>query len=428
MATIAPDVILVWTGTDAGIPTGYSRETSLDSKFIKGAAAGVDPNVTGGSATHTHTATANHSHTLNSHTHTFSLGAGHPASGTNSSDAGDATIVYNHTHGTTTSGTSSGGDLSSVSATYDSVSNDPPYYEAIFIKSDGTHGVPDDGICFVDDSTETPTGWQFCDGTNSSPDLRNKYLKGASTGADAGGTGGSYTNIHTLTHTHSVAPHTHLAATTGTPDSGARGGDSARDGVVANHTHSVTLDATTDTLDSAAPVLTTTETVEPAYTKLIPVQNQKGSDDAPADIIALWLGSLSNIPSNWILCDGTGDSNVDMRDRYLKNANLTSEAGNTGGSNTHTHASQSHTHTASGTHTHTGSVTHSYSSVNSTGGDWNRAIDSTTHDVINVSAVTATYSSASTAANSSSNEPEYRTVAFIKYTGSPGGAFLYNIL
>lgn len=62
-----------------------------------------------------------------------------------------------------------------------------------------------------------PTGWALCDGTNGTPDLRSKFVKGATAATEAGGTGGSATHNHTFTgsalagHTHTVGvgDHTH---------------------------------------------------------------------------------------------------------------------------------------------------------------------------------------------------------------------------
>ena len=48
-------IIFIWTGTNASIPTGWSRVTSMDDKYLKGTANGVNPNVDGGATTHTHT-------------------------------------------------------------------------------------------------------------------------------------------------------------------------------------------------------------------------------------------------------------------------------------------------------------------------------------------------------------------------------------
>ena len=41
-----------------------------------------------------------------------------------------------------------------------------------------------------------PAGWALCDGTNGTPDLRSKFVKGAPAGQEAGGTGGSATHTH----------------------------------------------------------------------------------------------------------------------------------------------------------------------------------------------------------------------------------------
>lgn len=57
-----------------------------------------------------------------------------------------------------------------------------------------------------------PTGWQLCDGTNSTPDLRDKFIVGSGSSYAVGNTGGSkdavvVSHTHTATdsgHTHSV--------------------------------------------------------------------------------------------------------------------------------------------------------------------------------------------------------------------------------
>lgn len=45
-------------------------------------------------------------------------------------------------------------------------------------------------ICFWDQPlADIPTGWQLCDGTNGTPDMRSVFPKGAAAGADPGATG-----------------------------------------------------------------------------------------------------------------------------------------------------------------------------------------------------------------------------------------------
>ena len=51
-----------------------------------------------------------------------------------------------------------------------------------------------------------PTGWQICDGTNGTPDLRDKFIVGAGNNYSVGGKGGEAT--HTLT-TAEMPPHIH---------------------------------------------------------------------------------------------------------------------------------------------------------------------------------------------------------------------------
>lgn len=82
----------------------------------------------------------------------------------------------------------------------------------------------------------------------------------------------------------------------------------------------------------------------------------------PEGSIALWSGTLVNVPANWSLCDGTGGT-PNLIARFLRGAPAATEPGTTGGADSHTHASM----TAAGSHTHTmGYVSHSHI-VNSAG-------------------------------------------------------------
>lgn len=405
-------IIFIWPGTNASIPDGYVRETTLDGLFIKGAANGADANDTGGNATHTHSATADHGHSMAAHTHTIDITG---ITGNESNKADDvrnsATDHTNHASEPYTSGAVVGGALSTISSSYSSVSNDPPYHEVIFIRSLGTHRIPDDAIALSDGIV--PSGWVDCDGASSTPNLHDKYPKGAATSGDAGGIGGSTNNAHNLTHTHTVASHTHAAITSGASNGFSQKSVGGSGYVDHAHTHSISLDATTVSISGDAPALTTTEVVEPAYTKLLAVQNQTGDYDLVAGITALWLGNLLDIPSGWIICDGNSNT-VDMRSRYLK-IGTAAQVGDTGGSNTHTHSSNTHTHVVSGTHTHTASGLGHVSAVNRTGSANSATPASATHSAT-ISSTAAVYDNATTSADSQSNEPPYRTVIFIEKT------------
>lgn len=431
MSFIPKDVILIWPSTNASIPAGWTRETALDGLYPKTAPVGSNPNSTGGAASHTHNAAANHGHSMNSHTHTVTLyqigGDG------NDSDSGGTELTAGHYHQPAISGVN-GGALSSVSAVYDTVSNDPPYYTVIFVKPTAGQTIPN-GMCALWYEATPPTGFTICDGSGGTPDLRNKYIKGAAGGADAGSTGGSTQNVHALTHTHSESSHYHYQYIyeSGNVPGGGRRGQSGSNLAGLSHGHYVYLNANTAGSIGAAS-LTTSETVEPAYHKLVVIKNTAGaSRPAVRGLIGLWLGTLASIPAGWRLCDGNNGT-PDLRDKYLKVINTTGEIGNTGGSNTHTHGAQNHSHTG-GSHAHTynsgsSNLRHDIAGFsNGVGGGWEKLNKDHAHDNIHsIQNGTAGWGDASTSANSSSNEPQYRTVAPIMFKFSPTAGMLLAFL
>jgi hypothetical protein len=71
-----------------------------------------------------------------------------------------------------------------------------------------------------------PSGWQLCDGSNSTPDLRDRFIVGAGLSYPVANVGG--TNGITLT-TSNLPPHTHLASLSGSTDQGGVHGHSIVD-------------------------------------------------------------------------------------------------------------------------------------------------------------------------------------------------------
>jgi len=413
-------IIFIWSGTNASIPAGWSRVTDMDDRYPKGTADATNPNVTGGNATHTHT-TADHTHTVTSaHTHTITVGAG--AGGQAGVGSGTDSSPYNHTHANYTSGAVSGFSFNTATASYAAVSNNPPYYDVIFITPTTSVSSLPDGVVALTDRA-VPSNFYACDGANGTPNLVDKFIKGAAAGGNAGGTGGSTTNIHPLSHTHATT-HTHAAATSRAQSSLAGNGNGGSGPVTMPHTHSIALPASATNATTNNVSLTTSETVEPAYTKLIAIK-ASGEISSPSSIIALWLGTLANIPRGWILCDGKKGT-VDMRGRHLKLTATLGEVGNTGGSNEHTHASQNHNHVIS--HSHSTSISHSGLTAESMGGGGvTTTTQGTTHAITSTS-VNITTDNAATSANSSNNEPPYRTVAFIKLSPANPGEFILNFI
>lgn len=430
---IPKDVILIWAGSNASIPTNWLRETSLDGKYPKAWGA-QNPNITGGAQNHTHTSPA-HTHAIADHTHTYTVPAA-PYRDTAWNQNYGSAVQQGHTHIGSTGGVVSSNNFGSTAVTYGTCSNDPPYQAVIFIKANYGALLADNLIALwggYGGNTNVPSNYQLCNGANSSPDLRNKYLKGAGTGADAGATGGSTTNVHDISHGHTGASHQHAGYTT----SGAQGYRMATNGgstccSVCEHSHTYdAVNATTVTPNNHSGSLTTPETVEPAYKKLCAIQKKTGAIKEKG-LIGLWLGAVADIPRGWVLCDGNNGT-PDMRDKYLKIANDTTEIGNTGGSNTHTHSAQSHSHTVPA-HNHYQPQTKNHygiwrESMQGGAGNYDDTLDSDTHPAYNVDNASPSTTSANTTADSASNEPEYRTALYIQYQyATDGGFFLENFI
>ena len=418
MASIPTGVILVWTGTNASIPGDWTRETTLDGKYPKATADAVNPNQTGGSNTHEHTSTT-HGHTLNSHSHNVVLAQ---YTGSNSAGSSADNLSANHGHSSAAIDGTSGGSLQDTVVTWVSVNQEPPYYDVIFIKPSGASASVSDDVCIFWNSVTPPTNFNHCDGDNGTPDLRNKYLKGATTAGDSGGTGGGTSHSHTVTHGHTANTHTH-SGSSGASDTATTRDQNGSNGANRVHTHTITLAGTAAAVDNYVKENAGSgDTVEVAYKKLGVVQNTSGGTLSPQlGSIGMWLGTLANIPADWQVCDGTNDT-PDLRDKFIKTINTTGELEDTGGSNTHTHTQVSHTHVAAGTHTHSGSTGGPSATTNRSPGSDNYATENHTHTLGSVSSPTAVYANTNLdSGNTVDLQPAYRTVAYIQLLTAVGG-------
>ena len=397
---IPSNIIIAWLSPTP--PTGWSRDTTLDSRFLKAVATGVDPGTTGGSTSHNHTST--HSHTHSAHTHVLTMGV---ASG------GTTTVTATQTLGAAGAHTHNPFNSSSTTATEQNAtitldantnSSMPPYYDVLWITSGGTTAVPSKGVVYYN-STTAPSGWAVLNGTAASPNLNNTYLRGAAAAGSPGGTGGYASHTHTISasHTHTQDSHSH----TGSTGPGSCGtGDVQTDVTLINpktHTHTVTINAMAITPGQNNFTIDAT-TWEPPYFTLIPIINNTGGADQPVNIIAMWRGTLANIPTGWTI--------IDINANFAKCS--TSSYGSTGGTLGHSHTAASHSHVMSA-HTHTGTVPNG-STAQKRRGSVKYPKTSHTHTLTVGSATDTVSNTAATIDTNADTQPPYYTVAYIQFT------------
>ena len=65
---------------------------------------------------------------------------------------------------------------------------------------------------------DIPTGWQLCDGTNGTPDLRDRFVIGAGSNDYAVGTTGGYTDTTLPSHAHNWSGNTTANGNTNSQD------------------------------------------------------------------------------------------------------------------------------------------------------------------------------------------------------------------
>lgn len=410
-------VVMFWPGTNASIPTGWSRVTALDGRYAKGVVTNdTEPGAQGGAASHTHT-TPGHTHD-ESHIHTTPTPT---AAATGSvgapNTAGALKVLATHTHSrpSTNSATVASG---STSPGTNAVNNDPARLTVIHIESDGTpFGIPDGALALTGDIALS--GWtDYADATN-------RFLKGAATSGDGGATAASALNAHTHTvaaHTHTGTAHTHTSADTGTaastlaPATGSGSVTSA-----ATHSHPITVaSASTAALASASGGTSGAGAAgDPQYRNVRVQENISGGLSFPAGIIGAWRNTLGAIPTNWQICDGTNGT-PDLIDRFPRGA--TSSIGTGGGSPAdHTHTGSSHTHTTSGhSHTSTTGASAAATTTANTTATVNISTGGHTHVLSDTNATTPTVASTSTGTlGSESFQPLHEQVAFIQMMTEP---------
>lgn len=397
---IPANIAVGWPSTAGSIPSGWSRETALDARYILGAATGADTDLTTdrGNTTHTHTSPA-HTPLQDPHDHvgysdwpdSSQLDAGFGTTRKWTSDT--------HTHEITVDPTTAVNDA--VSITVDATSNDLAYAEVIWIKSDGTPTtIPSGAVAFYASDT-LPSSWSRVYG--------NRYLKGAAAAGSGGSTGGSNTHTHTSpAHTHTQSSHSHTG-TSGTSFDGGKTGTGSDSMANSTHRHVITLSNETATNQSVTTTISS-GSHEPPYSKINAVQSFAAT--LPTDIICLWLGTHAGIPTGW-------ERYTALDGKWIKNSNADGEVGSTGGAATHTHTASS-CQPVQDFHEHYSYTDGGPTTVNSVSSGLRTVATAGHTHVWYFDGNTATNQSAAVTIDSISSGaayPKHRTVIFAKFVG-----------
>lgn len=188
--SVLSGMAIYWNGIAADLPDGWALDASAYDTLIKGAGEGTASNVVEGANTHKHSLSVND---VGAHTHTVSYSIGSPSSGgKNVHGSGNKVAASNHGHtkGNTTSG--SGGAHGHGMSDTELASSLPPYKRMYLIKATEESLVPVGGIIMWNTSLgNKPDSYGLCNGTNGTPDLREKFIYVAAEDADVGDGGGA---------------------------------------------------------------------------------------------------------------------------------------------------------------------------------------------------------------------------------------------
>lgn len=201
-------------------------------------------------------------------------------------------------------------------------------------------------VAFKGNTSNIPAKWWACDGTNGTPDLRDKFVKGTPDNANILAVGGALTHSHTTLSGGSAHDH-------GTTSTGTKHSHQTYDGssstlyyvgqelnyVLHNHSSGTGGSSHTHSSNSASNM--------PKYYKLIFIMAEAYSFNFPINTIVMFNGLVDDLPENWAFCDGTNGT-PDLRNKFIRGANDFGEVGSYVSSSTHTHSvvsSAAHTHT-----------------------------------------------------------------------------------
>lgn len=418
--TIPAQMILGWPSTAASIPSGWSRVTSLDAIYPRGATTTGAPTTIGGAASHSHTAPG-HAHQVAAHSHSLGGSTGTSNSSTTSArfnGASQPQADQPHSHSRPGStGTKTAQNTSSTSPGTSTVSNIPSTRDVVWISSDGAQANYAVGV--LGWATESVSGWD--------PDASSsgRFLKGAAAAGNGGASTGAATHTHSVSnHAHNGFSHDHTIGSTGlsNPSSSQEAGDgSSPPRWLPRHTHPMdVVAASTGNTGNTGGGTTGSATLEPPNRRLRVLRNTGGGTQTR--VIGLYTGTVAALDPLLTLCDGSNGT-PDMRTYFARDAGSDS-VNSTGGASAHTHTTPGHSHDV-GNHSHDTNVNASTSTsyeAPSFGDLGNSPTTGHTHSSGSTSSSSPSVSSAGSGTTSSvSHIPPYKEVHFVRLDGTISG-------
>lgn len=249
---------ILWFGVASEVPTGWVVDSYCSNVFVRGAAQNGSNNTPASDNSHSHTNPAA-SGAQADHTHAITAGSVTAASGS-STVFPSGSLDYapsGHTHSWSETPSGAAGAHSHTLSGAAPAEVYPPYARLYWIKATAERGLPIGGILMLDAPIASkPNGCSLCDGSGTTPDLRDKFVYGASSDGEVGNTGGSNTHVHANAAMGAAGGHSHsysLSLSNAPSDSGISGyaagvsvsagghshGASGNTDSTANHTHTL---------------------------------------------------------------------------------------------------------------------------------------------------------------------------------------------
>lgn len=416
-------LIVIWSGAIGSIPSGWAHNNAaggsivdLRNRMVVGAGSAYAVGAVGGAVSHSQSAHTDHvvtqpTHTAHSVTQPDDSHSNYIGTGTSGATY-LATPPRAHSGMTVTGAHIHAGAALTGGHTHSVVSLLPTYHALAFMQKSapGTSFTTAitwaDGVVYDQDDfnadlknnvshlaslicpistilmwggslSSLPSGWLLCDGTNSTPDLRGKFIIGAGDTYSVGDTGGQLTQnlgnhgSHSATQAADHGSHTIGQATAHATANLPAGGTTLFPWPTsANHSganlgaHAVHSSFNADSHTTHADITT----LPPYYALGFIVRTGGASITSPktwanGEIvqssefgtylrdnltsiyngqfpiggIAIWSGSTGSIPSGFQLCNGT-NSTPDLRDKFIIGAGGTYGVGAAGGASSVTPA------------------------------------------------------------------------------------------